>query len=105
MVLFARGLAAQETPAAARKQAVAVRVSNGAIDVNGRLDEPAWTQNPAIADFIQKEPIENAASTEKMEVRFAYDGTGLYVGARMFKAPGSVIQAPMSRRDRYEQAE
>lgn len=105
MVLLARGLAAQETSAAARKQVVAVRVSNGAIDVNGRLDEPAWTQTPAIADFIQKEPIENAASTEKMEVRFAYDGTGLYVGALMFKAPGSVIQAPMSRRDRYEQAE
>ena len=73
--------------------------------VDGRLDEPLWEQAPALDDFVQKEPVEGAAPTERMEIRFVYDGSALYVGARMYKMPGSPIQAPMGRRDRVEQAE
>ena len=53
--------------------------------------------SPALAGFVQKEPVEGAEPTDRMEVRFAYDDTALYVGARMYSdAP---IQAPMGRRD------
>ena len=104
--------ALQATPAAAqevssengvRKQARAVRVPSGAISVDGRLDEEAWQGIPAIADFVQKEPIEGVPPTDRMEVRFAYDDGALYVGARMQST--SPIQAPMGRRDEGEQAE
>ncbi|HXR44757.1 MAG TPA: DUF5916 domain-containing protein, partial [Pseudolysinimonas sp.] len=87
------------------KRATAVRVAEDAVRVDGRLDEPLWEQAPALDDFVQKEPVEGAAPTERMEIRFVYDGSALYVGARMYKAPGSPIQAPMGRRDRVEQAE
>ncbi|MBI2828610.1 MAG: carbohydrate binding family 9 domain-containing protein [Acidobacteria bacterium] len=40
--------------------------------------------------------------TERMEVRFAYDATGLYVGARMFSRDPKAIQAPLGRRDEVE---
>ncbi|MEE8348686.1 MAG: DUF5916 domain-containing protein, partial [Acidobacteriota bacterium] len=50
-------------------------------------------------------PSEGADPTEKTEIRFVYHNGGLFVGARMHKEPGSVIQAPMGRRDRGEQAE
>ena len=40
-----------------------------------------------------------------MEVRFLFDDTSLWVGARMHSAPGTGIQAPMSRRDDGSQAE
>ena len=82
-----------------RKQATAVSVAEGAIRVDGRLDEDTWQRAPAITDFVQKEPIEGAAPTERMEVQFAYDGSALYVGARMYSRAPSAIQAPMSRRD------
>ena len=86
-----------------RKQAHASRVPDGSIDLDGRLDEAAWREVPALTDFVQKEPVEGARPTDRMEVRLAYDDTALYVGARMYSA--SPIQAPMGRRDSGDQAE
>ena len=40
-----------------------------------------------------------------MEVRFVYDETALWIGARMRSDNGGAIQAPMSRRDNGDQAE
>jgi hypothetical protein len=82
-----------------RKQAIAVRIDSGTIRVDGRLDEAAWRSAPAIADFIQKEPVEGAQPTDITEVRFVYDDGSLYIGARMRSTGEAPIQAPMSRRD------
>ena len=86
-----------------RQRADAVRVADGAIRVDGRLDDAAWQAAPPLTDFVQKEPDEGAAPSDRMEVRFAYDETALYVGARMIA--GAPIQAPMGRRDEGDQAE
>jgi hypothetical protein len=86
-----------------RKQALAVRVPPGAVNVDGRIDEPAWEAIPALTEFVQREPEEGAQATDRMEVRFAYDDTALYVGARMQSSGG--IQAPLGRRDEADQAE
>ena len=87
-----------------RKQATATRVPNGAIRVDGRLDDEAWQKATPITDFIQKEPTEGAAPTDAMDVRIVYDDDVLYVGARMFSRDGR-IQAPLGRRDSIDQAE
>lgn len=89
---------------ASRKQATATRVANGSVRVDGRLDDEAWLKAAPITDFIQKEPVENAAPTDRMEVRLLYDDDSLYVGARMFSADGR-IQAPLGRRDSTGQVE
>jgi hypothetical protein len=95
---------AQEALGDGRKQAIAVPLSNDTIRLDGRLDEAAWAQAPAVTDFVQKEPVEGAAPTDSMEVRFVYDDAALYVGARMTST--APIQAPTSRRDTGdEQAE
>ena len=39
-----------------RKQARAMRVPSGAINVDGRLDDEVYSAVPAISDFIQMEP-------------------------------------------------
>ncbi len=97
-LVAAAGAAAQSPPPA--KEARATRVPEGAIHVDGRLDEPEWTRAPAIADFVQKEPVEGAAPSERTEIRFVYDDGGLYVGARMSSSLGrGGIQAPLGRRD------
>jgi len=100
-VISAHPAAAQERP---RKLATAVRVSEGAIRVDGRLDETEWRQVPAVTDFLQKEPVEGVPPTESMEIRFVYDDTALFIGARMHSGRAE-IQAPMSRRDEADQAE
>lgn len=90
-------------PQGPRRQATAVRVPSGSIEVDGRLDEESWRLATPITDFVQKEPVEGAPPTDGLEVRFAYDESALYVGARMFSA--APIQAPMGRRDSVDQAE
>lgn len=96
-VLLSSPAAAQAQQTAGRKRADAVRVAEGSIRVDGRLDENAWRDVPPAIDFVQKEPIEGASPTDRMEVRIAYDDTALYVGARMFS--NGPIQAPLGRRD------
>jgi hypothetical protein len=88
-----------------RKQATALRVEDGAIRLDGSLDESVWRQGTPVTDFLQKEPVEGAPATEPIEIRFAFDGAALYVGARMYSADASTIQAPMGRRDNVDQAE
>ena len=90
-------------PGDGRKRAQAVRVPSGSIDVNGRLDDSAWRDVPALTEFVQKEPVEGATPTDRMEVRFAYDDRALYVGARMYST--DPIRSPLGRRDDGDQAE
>ncbi len=101
-LLFAAPARGQEPPQggqSVRKQATAVRIAPGAIRLDGILDDAVWLQAPAIRDFVQKEPQEGAPPAEATEVRFAWDDTALYVGARMESRQPSAIQAPMGRRD------
>ena len=99
-----------QTPAAgpspaARKQIRAVRLEGAPPVLDGRVDDAAWQAAPVLDDFLQKQPDEGAAPTDRTEVRFLYDSDALYVGLRMFSRDPSRIQAPVSRRDNTSQAE
>lgn len=59
-----------------------MRVPNGSITVDGRLDEAVWQTAPPARDFVQQQPREGAPATEPSEVRFLYDDEHLYVGGR-----------------------
>jgi hypothetical protein len=87
------------------KRMTATRVANGAITVDGRLEESLWSSLPAIDDFLQKQPNEGALPTERTEIRLAYDDAALYVGARMYAKHPERIQAPVGRRDNISQME
>ena len=95
LLLLARTppVAAQEMPAIQ-----AVRV-NGALALDGRLDDPAWKGVSAFADFIQQVPVPGTPATERTEVQVVYDDEALYVGVRAFHSPGVPIVANELRRD------
>ncbi|HEY8176539.1 MAG TPA: DUF5916 domain-containing protein [Gemmatimonadaceae bacterium] len=109
--VLAGSLHAQASPAITtrvdrpQKRATAVRVPPGAIRLDGRLDDAAWSSIPPLVDFVQKDPIEGAAPTDQLEIRIAYDNEALYVATRVRSKDPSKIQAPMSRRDNIRQAE
>ena len=86
-----------------RKQARATRVANGAIRLDGALDEAIWSAAPAITDFVQREPVEGAAPNDPTDVRIVFDDDAIYVGARMRSSGG--VRAPLGRRDDDDQAE
>ncbi len=46
--------------------------------IDGRLDDAVWRDAVLITDFIQTNPIEGAAPTERTEVWIAYDADHLY---------------------------
>jgi hypothetical protein len=97
--------AQQQETEVVRKQAQASRVTSGSVRLDGRLDESVWQSAAPVVDFVQAEPSEYDLPANPMEVRFLFDETALWIGARMYTPPGAPIQAPMSRRDDGEQAE
>ncbi len=104
ILLAAACAAAQEPDQAARRQSFATRTDTE-IRIDGRLDEAAWATAQPLTDFVQKEPVEGAAPTDAMDVRFLYDGGALYVGARMSTRNAPDLQAPLGRRDSTGQTE
>ena len=67
--------------------------------LDGLVTEPIWQQIEPVTSFVQKDPDEGAASTERTEVRFGYDDTNLYVGIIAFDSRPSEIMTTQSRRD------
>src|SRR5262249_15423322 len=95
--------AGQQSSVDTRKQAQASRVETGSIRLDGRLDHAAWQRATPSTHFLQGEPVERAETTDHLEIRFVYDDTALWIGARMDSTTG--MQAPMSRRDDGDQAD
>ncbi len=69
------------------------------VDVDGSLDEPAWQQAQVSLGFVQKDPQEGEASTERTEFRVLYTATTLYVGVICYDAGADGILATERRRD------
>src|SRR5678809_1333371 len=58
--------------------------STGTVQIDGRLDEPAWRTAQPVTDFTQTDPVEGAPASQRTEVRFLYDDAALYIGAKMY---------------------
>ncbi len=70
------------------------------IHLDGKLDETIWHTAPPASDFRQNQPHEGQPATQRTEVRFAFDGAALYVGARMFEDSGARgVRTMLARRD------
>src|SRR4051794_38439334 len=83
-------VAAVSTDSSSRPAMTAIHTT-GEIHVDGRLDEPEW-QRPGISDFTQRDPVEGAAPTQKTEAWIAYDDAAIYIAARMFDSPDSIVK-------------
>ena len=94
LVLWAAPAVAQPGPAALARAARA----DGAVKLDGRLDEPAWTQASGIGPLTQSEPEEGAAPGEATEVRVLFDEQNLYFGIRCLdRDPGGIAATKMGR--------
>lgn len=76
----------------------AIRATS-AIQLDGRLDEPAWLAAPVYDAFRQIDPKEGQPSEERTEVRVVYDDEALYVGYRLHDRQADRIIARLGRRD------
>ncbi|MGH7557564.1 MAG: DUF5916 domain-containing protein [Gemmatimonadota bacterium] len=90
---------------AAARRAEAVQVTAGSVEVDGVLDDQAWGSARWLTDFTQKEPEQGTPASLRTEVAFLYDGSALYVGARLQGSDRAGIADLMTRRDESGQAE
>ncbi len=108
---FLLGLVAAVAPAPAWSQAVpgsngsapsqaqARALGEHSIEVDGRLDDAAWSTVRWVTGFVQKDPVEGAPATTGTEVGFLFSEDALYIGARMRSLGAGDIRAAVSRRD------
>src|SRR5437868_306496 len=72
----------------------------GEITIDGRLDESAWSAAKPITELSQSSPDEGKPASQKTEIRFLYDASALYIGARMYDSLGKRgIRSALARRD------
>ncbi len=71
----------------------------GPVTVDGVLDEAIWQTAEPATRFLQRDPVEGVAPSQKSEVRIAYDDEAIYVGARLYDTAPDSILARLSRRD------
>jgi hypothetical protein len=67
--------------------------------LDGSLDDPLWQQATPIDNFLQREPFEGQAPTEKTEVRILYSTHEAYFGITCFDSDPKKIVATELRRD------
>jgi hypothetical protein len=89
----------QAAVAAALAQVNAVRVGEGGLNIDGKLDDPAWLQANPHTSFIQRDPNEGQQATEQTEVRVMFDDDSIYIGARLKDSQPGAIKALLGRRD------
>jgi hypothetical protein len=90
--------AATPQASAEARQIRAIRISQP-IKIDGRLDEPAWSEAIAATDFLQQKPNEGRTASEKTEVRVLFDDKNLYIGIHAFDSDASSINARELVRD------
>ena len=71
--------------------------TEGAIHLDGRLDEPDWAKAAPIDSFTQYAPDEGKPASQPTVVRVLYDDSYLYVGAQMRDA--GPVTGRLGRRD------
>jgi hypothetical protein len=69
------------------------------IKIDGKLDEPSWSQPIPATGFRQQEPNEGEPATEQTEVRLLFDDKNLYIGIHAFDSEPSRINSRELVRD------
>jgi len=95
----ASGLGAAQQELNFPRRTVTIRRFEAKIHVDGRLDEPVWSQLEPTGEFFQTEPDEGKPSTERTEVFLFYDSHNLYFGFKCYDSEPEKIVARLGPHD------
>ena len=70
------------------------------ITVDGVLAEAAWDRAEPAGEFVQQEPSEGGAPTERTDVFVVYSQDYLYIGAMLYDSEPEGILGHQKQRDR-----
>jgi len=72
------------------------------VRIDGRLDEPAWSQATRLAGFWQYQPVDGRAAEEQTEVRVWYAPDAIYFGVIADDRNPAAIRATVADRDNID---
>ncbi len=87
-------------PPAAKKEMQSVRTQQ-AMEIDGFLNEDAWSDAPVTSGFTTLEPKPGKEASQRTEVKIVYDNLGIYVGAMLYDDEPTGIQKELSQRDNF----
>src|SRR4030095_8614484 len=90
---------AARSAAAADPRIVTAVETRTPITLDGVLDDEAWISAEPATDFVQAEPHEGQAATERTTVRLLFDRDALYVGVRCDDAMAAALIVNDIRKD------
>ncbi len=98
--IFALSVALGSSLAAAQTSGVAKAVKiEGPIQIDGLLNEAAWSRAEVVSDFMQFQPERGASATVRTSVRILYDNSAIYFGFENTDPEMDKIAARISKRD------
>ncbi|MCW0482205.1 DUF5916 domain-containing protein [Gaoshiqia sediminis] len=69
--------------------------------IDGQLDDACWLAGNWGGGFIQQQPLQAAAPTQKTEICILYDNDNLYVAVKCYDNEPEKIRPILSRRDEF----
>jgi Domain of unknown function (DUF5916)/Carbohydrate family 9 binding domain-like len=78
---------------------VAAVPAGGAIVLDADLTDEAWGRAQRIDEFVQREPAEGGAPSQRTEARIVFDETALYVAVEAWDQEADKIVGILTRRD------
>jgi hypothetical protein len=87
-----------QTPAPVKKKLQAQRTTISP-KIDGILDDAVWEKAPIATDFIENRPVPGRVEPKegRTEIRILYDDRAIYIAARMYDNPDSVVHELVSR--------
>lgn len=67
--------------------------------IDGRLDEPIWSEAALLTGFSQYTPVDGLPAADSTQVLIWYGPDAIYFGIRAFEPHGNVVRATVADRD------
>ena len=72
-----------------------------AVEIDGHLDEPAWSLAAVLTGFSRYAPVDGAPADQRTQVLVWYSPTAIHFGIRAF-APAGTVHATLADRDHIQ---
>lgn len=80
-------------------------LSSADVEVDGRFDEPAWSQAAVLHGFTQFQPSEGVPASQTTEVMVFVDQEAVYFGIRAMDTQPEDIRATLTERDGFQRSD
>ncbi|RZJ80118.1 MAG: hypothetical protein EOO47_08635 [Flavobacterium sp.] len=96
ILLFCAFFSNAQTP---QKKKIQAQRTTTSPKIDGYLDDAIWNSAPIATDFIELRPVPGRVEAKegRTEIKFLYDDYAIYVSARMYDKPDSVVKELVAR--------